>query len=215
MTSAEWIVVLEVAAKADAEVGPAELECVLGCLAEHYPSALHAEDRYALQLVVQAVTPDEALSDALHLWRRALRCCGLPAWAVVRAEVKTPAELAAEYEVEGSPAFVAGTPVDGKAILAGYWATRRLVAASLPAEVAAAVLDFVHDLGGTVVPAGTRSPDALPVDVSLGYGPPLTAVAHDDIARQRLEELLPVLVEDARTAAMRLARRAAELARSF
>jgi hypothetical protein len=98
MTGAEWIVVLEVQAKPGGDVGPPDLERLLGCLAEHYPSALHAEDRYALQLVVQGPAPDDALADALHLWRGALRCCGLPAWAVVRAEVKTPAELAAEYD---------------------------------------------------------------------------------------------------------------------
>jgi hypothetical protein len=205
-----------VEARPDGDVGPPDLERLLGCLAEHYPSALHAEDRYALQLVVQGPAPDEALADALHLWRRALRCCGLPAWTVVRAEVKTPAELAAEYDAEDHPAFGAGVEVDGKAILAAYRAVRRVVVASLPAEITAAVLDFVHDLGGAVVPAETRSVDAIPVDVSLGHGPPLTAVASDDVARRRLEELLPVLVEDARTASLRLGRAAdAELSRSF
>jgi hypothetical protein len=215
MMREEWIVVLEVAANADADVGPSELERLLGCLAEHYPSALHAEDRYALQLVVQGPAPDAALADALHLWRRALRCCGLPGWTVVRAEVKTPAELAAEYEANGAPAFVADTQVDGKAVLAAYRAARRLVAASRPAEVAAAVLEFVHDLGGVVVAAETRHADAIPVDVSLGLTAPLTAVAPDDLVRRRLEELLPVMVEDARTAALRLGSSDVALARSF
>jgi hypothetical protein len=214
MTREEWIVVLEVEAEAGADVGPPELERLLSCLAEHYPSALHADDRYALQLVVQGMAPDEALADALHLWRRALRCCGLPAWAVVRAEVKTPAELAAEFEGDDQPVFAAGVKVDGKAILAAYRAARRLVAASVPAEITAAVLDFVHDVGGAVAAAETRSLDAIPVDVSLGYGPALTAVASDDVSRQRLEELLPVLVEDARTAALRLAHMDVELSRS-
>jgi hypothetical protein len=133
---------------------------------------------------------------------------------VVRAEVKTPAELAAEFEGDDQPAFAAGVKVDGKAILAAYRATRRLVAASVPAEITAAVLDFVHDLEGAVVAAETRSLDAIPVDVSLGYGSALTAVASDDVSRHRLEELLPVLVEDARTAALRLAHVDVELSRS-
>jgi hypothetical protein len=40
-------------------------------------------------------------------------------------------------------------------------------------------------------------------------------VASDDAARHRLEELLPLLVEDARTASLRLARGDAALSRSF
>src|ERR1700704_1556676 len=201
----EWVVVLEVLADADADAGvaPADLERLLECLAEHYPSALHADDRYALQLVVAAPCPDEALGDALHLWRRAVRCCDLTPTRGVRAEVKTPAELAAEYEGDQQLAFIGSAQIDGTAILAAYWAARRLVAASLPAEVTAVLLDFVHDLGGSVAPAETRSADAIPVDISLGYGPPVTAVARDEVSRRRLEELLPVLVEDARTAVLR------------
>ncbi|MCU1450603.1 MAG: hypothetical protein JWP02_2773 [Acidimicrobiales bacterium] len=98
MGRAEWVVVLEVASEPDAEVGPADIERMLNCLADHYPSGLHADDRYALQLVVEGPAPDKALTDALELWRRALRCCGLPARPVVRAEIKTPEELDAEFE---------------------------------------------------------------------------------------------------------------------
>jgi hypothetical protein len=207
----EWVVVLEVLAAGDAGVPPADLERLLDCLAEHYPSALHADDRYALQMVVGATCPDEALGDALHLWRRALHCCDLATRPVVRAEVKTPAELAAEYEADQGFGFTATEQIDGAATLAAYRAARRLLAASLPAEVTAVLIDFVHDLGGDVVPAETRSADAIPIDVSLGYGPPVTAVARDGVARRRLEELLPVLVEDARTTVLRLGRWDAEL----
>lgn len=123
--SDDWIVVLEAAA--DAPVGVGDLERLLAGLTDWYPSALHAEDRYAVQLVVAATTPDLALSTGLDLWRGAALRAGLPRCPVVRAEVKTPAELAAEHECALMlPAMAA---LDADAIVAAYQATRRLVEA--------------------------------------------------------------------------------------
>ena len=68
---------------------------------------------------------------------------------------------------------------------------------------APAAVDLLHDtirrLGGEVVPVAEARADALPVDVSLGEGPPMLVEAELlSVARMQLERLLPRLVEDAR-----------------
>jgi DNA-binding transcriptional MerR regulator len=91
------------------------------------------------------------------------------------------------------------------ALRALHGATRAFLRATTPADVAAAVARFVEEVGGTVHPAEQGGRAALPLDLSLGATPP--ALAHAPVgspARQRLEALLPVLVEDARLAASRL-----------
>ena len=90
----DWIVVLEAAVDGSQSVGTADVEHLLVCLTDWYPSALHAEDRYAVQLAVAAATPDLALTTGLDLWRRAALQAGLPRCPVVRAEVKIAGEWA-------------------------------------------------------------------------------------------------------------------------
>ena len=59
----------------------------------------------------------------------------------------------------------------------------------------------IRGLGGLPVPAAEASDQAIPVDVSLGEGPPvLVEVERFTVARMQLERLLPRLVEDARQA---------------
>ncbi len=59
----------------------------------------------------------------------------------------------------------------------------------------------VRDFGGSVVLATDADPDALPIDLSIGEGPALLAVAEPfSVARMQLERHLPALVEDARRA---------------
>jgi len=59
----------------------------------------------------------------------------------------------------------------------------------------------IRQLGGTIVPAAAAGNDAIPIDVSLGEGPPvLVEVERLAVARMQLERLLPRLVEDARQA---------------
>ena len=88
--SDKWIVLLEAAVDSRVDVG--DIERLLVGLTDCYPSALHAEDRYAVQLVVNAATPDLALTMGLDMWRGAATRARLPRCPVVRAEVKTPAE---------------------------------------------------------------------------------------------------------------------------
>ncbi len=59
----------------------------------------------------------------------------------------------------------------------------------------------VRRLGGRLVLASENDTDALPLDVSLGEGPPMLATAEPfSVARMQLERTLPRLVEDARQA---------------
>jgi DNA-binding transcriptional MerR regulator len=91
------------------------------------------------------------------------------------------------------------------ALRAVHRATRAVLRATTPGEVAAAVAQLVDDVGGTVHPARAGGETALPLDLSLGTGTPM--LAHAPVgspARRRLEALLPILVEDARLAAGRL-----------
>jgi DNA-binding transcriptional MerR regulator len=101
----------------------------------------------------------------------------------------------------------AGDEVEG--LRAALTAARAFLHARSPAEVAASLHRLATDLGAAVRPATDAGPDALPLDLSLGTGPPTLADAppgSDD--RRRLEALLPAAVEDARAVAARL--RAAE-----
>jgi len=87
------------------------------------------------------------------------------------------------------------------------WATRRLLHAETPDEVREVLLAAVERLGGSVVPASEADDDGLPVDVSLGLGPPMLPVAEPhSVARLQLERHLPALAVDARHALDTLAR---------
>ena len=73
----------------------------------------------------------------------------------------------------------------------------------LSSERAAAALlhQTIRCLGASVVPAAEAGADALGMDVSLGQGPPLVAVAAPmSGARAHLERILPGLLEDVRHA---------------
>ena len=95
-----WVVLLEVQARA--EVRSENVEAVLAALGDRFPSALHAPDRCALQFLVEdADGPDDALVEGVAEWRRAARAARFPDGDVVRAEVKTPEELMAEYDAVG------------------------------------------------------------------------------------------------------------------
>ena len=70
------------------------------------------------------------------------------------------------------------------------------------AQAAADLLQATaQQLGATLVLAADAGPDALPIDLSLGEGPPLLAVVESlSPARLELEHILPRLAEDARRA---------------
>jgi DNA-binding transcriptional MerR regulator len=77
--------------------------------------------------------------------------------------------------------------------------TRSLLRSRDVAAVTAALAAFVEVVGGAVVPAADAPRHALPIDLAFGEGPPLVATADEaSVARLRLEQHLPALVDDAR-----------------
>lgn len=101
-------------------------------------------------------------------------------------------------------------PLDGGyddplVVRARLGATRALLAATAPGQVAAIVATFVGDLGGRLVPARLGDPDAMPLDVSLGTGEPVLPCAGPvSVAGMRLSAVLPTFVEEARAVLQRL-----------
>jgi hypothetical protein len=95
---------------------------------------------------------------------------------------------------------------DGDAAAVQLAATRALLAAATPEEVASIVATLVRDLGGGLLPARLDARGvALPLDVSLGLSEPKLAWAEPvSVAAMRLESVLPLFVEDARVALSRL-----------
>jgi hypothetical protein len=191
-----WVVLLEVACAESGPLAVATLEALLGRLADRHPSALQAPDRYALQFLVDGGDPDRALAEGVSLWRQAARDVGVPDDGVVRAEVKTPAELEAECShEEHGPSGSA----DERALAAAYEATSRLLRSNTPREVVSVMGALVRELGGTLVAPRAGDPRVLDMDLSLGVGVPMVAAAEPySIDRLCLEEVLPAVVEDAR-----------------
>lgn len=78
---------------------------------------------------------------------------------------------------------------------------RRLLRIRSAAGAAALLQRTVRDLGGGLVLAAEAGDDAVPVDVSLGEGPPVLPRAEMlSVARMQIERIIPPLAEDARQA---------------
>lgn len=78
-------------------------------------------------------------------------------------------------------------------------AQRALVSATAPGEITTALVRLVEELGGEVVPAHLDGEAAVPVDLTLGWAPALVpAAAPGTPARQRIEVVIPDIVEQAR-----------------
>ena len=77
--------------------------------------------------------------------------------------------------------------------------TRSVLRSRDVGAVIAALVAFVEVVGGAVVPAADAPAGSLPLDLAFGEGAPLLATADDaSVARLRLEQHLPALVDDAR-----------------
>ena len=97
MSAGSWVVVLEVVD--DGPSGPAgagqelaEVERLLGYLADGDPAVLIGPGRWALQLRLVAEGPAEAVRRATAIWRDAVDRLGTVGGELVRAEVVTGAE---------------------------------------------------------------------------------------------------------------------------
>jgi hypothetical protein len=197
----EWVVLVEAELEEGAgAIEICQLESLLELLSEHSATGLWSLDRYAVQLVVAAAGPEAALVTALSQWRQAVGRLDLPEWRLVRAEIKSPAELEAEHRGAAATEGLVPTrtPTSPAALRATYLATRRLLACRSRIEAADVVVDLVRQLGADVVAADDDDPCALPVDLSLGQGEPRFPAADPiSIARLDLEEVLPSVLLDA------------------
>jgi hypothetical protein len=80
-----------------------------------------------------------------------------------------------------------------------HQATRALLQIGSAREAVRILVAVVEQLGAEAVPAHLAGDSALPIDLSFGEVEPLLPVAEPlSVARLRLEEVLPGLVEDAR-----------------
>ena len=94
---------------------------------------------------------------------------------------------------------------DHEAVQAQLGATRALLSAASPEQVAAIVATLVRDLGGGLVSARLGERTALPMDVSFGVGEPVLPWAEPvSVAEMRLSAVLPHFIEDARGVVQRL-----------
>lgn len=130
---------------------------------------------------------------------------------VMRSE-STPVPVTRPRPVVPTPAPLPSAGLDPRALEAAYRATRALLHIRLPEQAVDALVDLVVELGGEVRAVEDAGSDALPLDLSLGEGPPVLPVAERySIARLQLERVLPTVLKDARRAAA-LARRLSRLA---
>jgi excisionase family DNA binding protein len=89
-----------------------------------------------------------------------------------------------------------GSPAVLETLLA---TTRAVLRARTVSEVTHALVAYVRIVGGDAVEAGRAGRDAMPFDLSFGEGEPLLVTARrPSVARFRLEQALPALLEDAR-----------------
>jgi hypothetical protein len=194
-----WVVLLE--AQAD-DALPAltlsDLEGMVALLADHSPSGLWSARRYALQFVVPAESPAAAVAPTLTRWRATLARLGLREWPIVRLEIKTLAELAAESKTFDEQHGLDRGPTSGDAVRAAYLATRQLLSVRTRQEAASIVRWLARRLGAELVPPDHDGGVVMPLDLSLGAADPVCASADPiSISQLELEEVLPTVVLDA------------------
>ena len=97
--------------------------------------------------------------------------------------------------------------VDPDASILRLAAARSLLRAEAVEEAVGVVIGLVRDLGGSTIPARLDDRNALPLDCSFGHGEPLLARPDSELARLRIERILPEVLDDAREAIGRLRQR--------
>ena len=195
-----WVVLLEVACPPGTSLSVETVEALLRRLADRYPSALRSSERCAVQFLVDADAAELALAAGVAVWESAAPAADFPPCDLVRAEVKTPAELAAEYDDDPDAQVDAPhVPADAEATAIAYEFSRRLLRSRTPRQVVSALLALVGGLGGVIVPPCPYDPRIVDVDLSFADGALMAAAAEPfSVARLCLEEVLPAAAEDAR-----------------
>jgi hypothetical protein len=202
----EWIVILEFSPTlGDRACLFDDVEDLVERLREWRPSGLWSPGRYAIQLQVPASAPDRALWLASAYHRQAAQAAGLPLATLSRVEVLTLAELEACWARVDPGLDAAPLPPDLRCDEL-YTATRRLLAATTATELADTVAGFVTAAGGWVEPGPVRHlPGMLDMDATIEAGQTRHAWAESiSVAGLLIEELLPVLLTDARRALLRV-----------
>ena len=112
------------------------------------------------------------------------------------AQLRALRDLVSRGHGLGRSGSTAVATSDAELVLA---TTRSLLRSRDVAAVTAALVAFVEVVGGGVVAADDAPADALPLDLAFGEGPRLLPTADEtSVARLRLEQHLPALVDDAR-----------------
>lgn len=166
-------------------------------------AALRAwERRYEILIPARTAGGQRLYSEADIERVRSVQRLVTEGWSIAGAVARlhagsSPAEAPAEA---GRMALLGQlADVDSEAVLVAYQTARALMRAPHPRDVRDALVALVERLGGTVGPAAEQDDEVLPVDLSMGEGPPvLPRAPASSIARMRLETILPGLVEDAR-----------------
>jgi len=156
----------------------------------------HTEWRTATTVVEAAVAADRRSGTAGPL--RSAAPGTEPAVTPVRSDNAVLAATSPQARPGGPPPASVEPSMVSDTVASALRALLRIRSA----KAAADLLQLTAEkLGATVVPAADADEDALPIDLSLGEGPPLLAVVEPlSPARMELEHILPRLVEDARHA---------------
>ena len=96
-----WVVVLEAVADGSGAIDDDLLDRLLAHVRDCNPRALHAADRYAVQLVVRASSSVGAHSAGIGRWCEAVLAIGAPAWSIVRVEAMTLDEFERDCRAGG------------------------------------------------------------------------------------------------------------------
>lgn len=116
-----------------------------------------------------------------------------------RAEVTAIAALKRQHILTATQA-----EVDPQMAAARLAATRALIRVESVEGAVGVCIGLVHDLGGWMIPARLDNGQALPLDCAFGSGEPIFPIADPGLARLRLEQALPEVLEDVREAIARI-----------
>ena len=94
-----WVVLLEAASNGGSLGDMGAVRAILKAMRDADGVALHAPDRIAVQVQVQAADVALALGAALGSWHAAAPDSAPTGWHVVRAEVLTPEEFKKDCEL--------------------------------------------------------------------------------------------------------------------
>ena len=110
----QWVVLLEAERGADAGIDAHAFRNLLDAVGDARPGALRSEDRYALQLCVEADDAGGAVRQATVLWQETTERLGLPLWRLTRLESLTEEEFDRECSPDAPdvPALSREVPFD-------------------------------------------------------------------------------------------------------